>query len=46
MGTPPFVERISKERNCSPELVRATVIDRLPALRWEYEAGRAREADR
>jgi len=46
MGTPPFVERISKERNCSSELVRATVTDGLAALRWEYEAERARLADR
>jgi hypothetical protein len=32
MSTPRFVERVSKERNCSPELVRTIVTDCLAAL--------------
>jgi hypothetical protein len=32
METPRFTERIAKERNCSPELVRAIVTDCLSAL--------------
>lgn len=32
MDTPRFTERISKERNCAPELVRAIITDCLAAL--------------
>jgi hypothetical protein len=32
MNIPRFTERIAKERNCSPELVRAIVTDCLDAL--------------
>jgi hypothetical protein len=32
MNKPKFTERIAKERNCSPELVRAIVTDCLEAL--------------
>jgi hypothetical protein len=32
MSTPEFIERIAKDRNCTPELVRAIVTDCLQSL--------------